>query len=178
MNTNLTGNKKLLAMILIVAVGAAVGGSLAYAQTAGTTGPSSQQNTSPQIQGSVNLQQTLMSSVKIPFATAQNTAASAVTNGKVIGGSLTVVQGSVVYDFKVADDKNLVYSVIVDAGDGKVLYTSQGQSMNLGAFGMGGHCPMNHNGWNKQQTPSSTSPSSGNTNPTSNGQNLSSGSQV
>ncbi len=168
MNTNLGSNRKLLTVMLIVAIGATIGGSLAYAQTTGTTGTNSPANTAPKIQGSINLQENIMSNVKTSFSAAQDTAASAVTNGKVIGGSLTVIQGSVVYDFKVIDDKNLAYSVIVDAGNGKVLYTSQGQSSNFGIFGMGGHCSKGgHIGWKSQQTPSTTNPSSGNTSPSS-----------
>lgn len=139
MNTKiLTSNSKMLAMILGVAVIATVGASFAYAQTAGTTqGQNTQDNSTPQIQGSVNLQQMLLSSVKTQFSDAANTAAAAVTKGQVIGGSLNVVQGSVVYNFKVIDGIN-IYSVIVDAGNGQVLYTSQGHPLHLGALlGMG-----------------------------------------
>ena len=167
---DLVKNRRLLTIIIGVAVFTTAGLSAVYAVT-GSSATQSQQ--SPQIQGSVNLQQTLMSSVKTPFSTAEQTAASAVTNGKITGGSLTVVQGSVVYSFKVIDDKNLVYSVIVDAGNGKILYTSQGQSMNFGGFGMGCH-KSDHGAWKSQQTPSenNTSSSSGNTNPTSDNTNL------
>jgi uncharacterized membrane protein YkoI len=162
---DLIKNRGLLAIILGVAVIATAGGlSAVYAATG--SGQTQNQST-PQIQGSINLQQNIMSNVKTSFSTAQNTAESAVTNGKVIGGSLTVIQGSVVYDFKVTDDKNLVYSVIVDAGNGKVLYTSPGRSIDFGGFGMGGHCTMGGHGWNPQQTSSTASPSTGNTNPTS-----------
>src|SRR3989442_8028220 len=162
---SLNSKSKLLAMILSVAVIATVGASYAFAQTAGTTSTPSQ-NTPPQIQGSVNLQQMLLSSVHTKFTDAANTAAGAVTNGQVLSGSLTVIQGSVVYTFKVFDGTN-IYSVIVDAGNGKVLYTSQGHPMQLGAlvgggghFGMRGH-HMEGNEWKSQQsptTPSSTSP--------------------
>lgn len=165
MNTNLSRNTKLLAMILGVAVIATVGTSLAFAQTAGTT---SGTTTPPQIQGSVNLQQMLLSSVQTKFTDAANTAAGAVTNGQVIGGSLTVIQGSVVYSFKVFDGTN-IYSVIVDAGNGKVLNTSQGHPMQLGELlgdghGMRGH-HMGGNAWKSHQpnttTPSTTAPSTG-----------------
>ena len=158
--------------MLGVALCATVGVSLAYAQTAGTTpGPSSQANVSPQIQGSVNLQQMLLSSVQTKFTDAANTAAGAVTNGQVIGGSLTVMQGSVVYTFKVVDSTN-IYSVIVDAGNGKVLNTSQGHPIQLGGLmgmghqGMKGKFHMEGHGWNKQASPGTTTPSSDNTNPT------------
>jgi uncharacterized membrane protein YkoI len=172
MNTKvLTGNRKLLAVMLGVALCATVGASLAYAQTAGTTpGQGSQTNTPPQIQGSINLGQTILSSVQTKFSAAADTAASQVTNGKVIGGSLTVMQGYVVYSFKVIDDKSMVYTVIVDPANGNVLYTSQGHAFQLGSFG-----GMNHFGamkhrfhmggpmGNSQQPPSSgnTTPSSG-----------------
>jgi len=178
---DLIKNRGLLAIILGVAVIAAVGGLSAV--FAASSSNQTQSQTQPQIQGSVNLQQTLMSSVKIPFSAAESTALSSIANGKVIGGSLTVVQGSVVYDFKIVDDKNLVYSVIVDAGDGKVLYTSQGKSMNFGGFGTGhfggGHCSMGDHGWNQRQAPSgTTSPSSSNTNPTTGSTNIPTESQV
>ncbi|OLC94601.1 MAG: hypothetical protein AUI92_00210 [Thaumarchaeota archaeon 13_1_40CM_3_38_6] len=158
---SLNSKSKLLAMILSVAVIATVGTTLAFAQTAGTTSTPSQ-TTPPQIQGSVNLQQMLLSSVHTKFTDAANTASGAVTNGQVLGGSLTVIQGSVVYTFKVFDGTN-IYSVIVDAGNGKVLYTSQGHPMQLGAllggehFGMRGH-HMGGYGW-KMHQPSTTAPS-------------------
>jgi len=166
---SLNGRTKLLAMILSVAVIATVGASYAFAQTAGTTPSTPSQTAPPQIQGSVNLQQMLLSSVHTKFTDAANTAAGAVTNGQVLGGSLTVIQGSVVYTFKVFDGTN-IYSVIVDAGNGKVLYTSQGHPMQLGAllgdgghYGMRGH-HMEGNEWKSQQsptTPSSTTPPTG-----------------
>ena len=78
-----------------------------------------------------------MSNVQTKFSAASDTAASAVTNGKTIGGSLTVAQGYVVYSFKVIDDKNMVYSVIVDPANDKVLYTSPGHQFGMGGFGNG-----------------------------------------
>ena len=164
MNTkSLTDNTKLLAVILSVALCATIGASLAYAQTAGTTSvPSSQGTTPPQIQGSVNLQQMLLSSVQTKFSDAANIAAGAVTNGRVIGGSLSVIQGSMVYNFKVIDDTN-AYSVIVDVGNGKVLYTSQGHPIQMsGLFGMG-HSGMMHKFHMRGTAPQSQQPSSTNT---------------
>ena len=165
---SLNSKSKLLAMILGVAVIAIVGTTFAFAQTAGTTPSTPSQTTPPQIQGSVNLQQMILSSVKTKFTDAANTAAGAVANGQVLGGSLTVIQGSVVYAFKVFDGTN-IYSVIVDAGDGKVLNTSQGHPMHLGAmfggehFGMRGH-HIDGYAWKSQQPstpPTSTTPSTG-----------------
>jgi Peptidase propeptide and YPEB domain len=169
MNTKtLAGNRKMLAMILSVAVIATIGGSLAFAQTAGSTsGQSSTGTVPPKIQGSVNLQQLLLSNVQTKFTDAANTAAGAVTNGQVISGSLSVIQGSVVYNFKVIDGTNM-YSVIVDAGTGKVLNTSTGHPIQLGGllgaghgglshYGMAGkhHMGMGGSAWKSQQ-PSST----------------------
>lgn len=156
MNTTaLVKNKKMLAMILSVAILATVGVSAASAQTPTTT------SQRPTIQGTINLEQTILSNVKIAFPDAANTAATAAT-GKVIGGSLTVVQGYVVYSFKVIDDKNMVYTVIVDPSSGAVLYKSQGHQFGMGGFGMG-HGSMKHgmggHTWNNAPS-GSTTPSS------------------
>jgi len=174
MNTkDLVKNRKMLAMILGVAIIATVGVSAASAQVQGTTTPSQTSQQPPTIQGSINLQQTILSNVQTKFSTASDTAASSVTNGKTIGGSLTVAQGFVVYSFQVIDDKNMVYSVIVDPANGKVLYTSPGHQFGMGGFGMGGqHGMMKHRfhmGGNTQNSsptmPGSTNPSTDNTNP-------------
>jgi len=162
--TSVTGNKRLLAMILGVAVIATIGGSYAFAQTAGTTTQGST-TAPPQIQGSVNLPQLLLSNVQTKFTDAANSATGAVTSGQVLSGGLTQIQGSLVYAFKVTDGKSL-YSVIVDAGNGKVLYTSQAHPLQIGGLlggGMGHGGMMHKHGmrmgaWNSQQ--SSTAPSS------------------
>ncbi len=157
--TELVKNKKMLAMILGVAILATVGVSAASAQVQGS------QSQKPTIQGSINLEQTILSNVKIAFPDAANTAATAVS-GKVIGGSLTVAQGFVVYSFKVIDDKNMVYTVIVDPSSGAVLYKSTGHQFGMGGFGMGHTGTMKHghmgvHAWNSTKTSSgSTTPSS------------------
>lgn len=165
MNTKeLFKNHKMLAVIIGVAIIATVGVSAASAQVQGT-----QTTQPPTIQGTINLQQTILSGVQTKFSAASDTAASAVTNGKTIGGSLTVVQGYVVYSFQVVDDKNMVYSVIVDPANDKVLYTSPGHQFGMGGFGMGGeHGMMKHKfhmGGNPQNSapsaPGTTTPSSG-----------------
>ena len=159
---NLTMNHKMLAIIIGAAIIATAGVTAASAQVQGT------QTTTqpPTIQGSINLQQTIMSGVQTKFSTASDTAASAVTNGKTVGGSLTVAQGYVVYSFQVVDDKNMVYTVIVDPANDKVLYTSPGHQFGMGGFGMGGQHGMKHRfhqGASPQNsaptTPGSTTPS-------------------
>jgi uncharacterized membrane protein YkoI len=155
MNTkDLVKNHKMLAIMIGAAIIATAGVSVASAQVQGT----SQQP--PTIQGSINLQQTIMSGVQTKFSAASDTAASAVTNGKTIGGSLTVVQGYVVYSFQVIDDKNMVYSVIVDPANGKVLYTSSGHQFEMGYFAMGGQrgMMMKHK-FHMENNPQDSSPS-------------------
>lgn len=178
MNTqHLKTRQKMFAVILGLAVIASAGGSLAYAQeyTAESSSGSAQGPTP--IQGSINLPQLILSSVKVSFTTAASTAATAqgISNGQVLSGGLSVIQGSVVYVFKVTDGTN-VYSVIVDAGNGNVLHVSTGHPLTmasiLGGSGSGmrmaGHMGgMHAGGWSKPQTQngasSNTSPSSGST---------------
>ena len=122
----------MLAVILGIVVIATAGGSFAYAQTTGSG--------QTHIQGSVNVPQLVLSSVKVKFTDAANTASGQVNNGQVLAGALTVRQGSLVYAFKVTNGTSL-YSVLVDAGNGQVLMTSQGHPFySIGSFGgMGGH---------------------------------------
>lgn len=164
---DLTRNRSLFAAILGVAAVAAIGLSAAHAdsvQTNQTTQP-------PQIQGSINLQQNILSNVQTKFSAAADTAQAAVGNGTVIGGSLTVMQGYVVYAFNVVDNKNMAYSVIIDPANGKVLYTSPGHQMHFGGMLGMGQGGMKH-GWHHKgsmqgtQPPAGTAPS-GNTSPTS-----------
>ena len=64
---------------------------------------------------------------KIPFNTAAETALSQVSNGKILGGHLGVTQGYLTYTFFVVQPANETgHKVIVDAGNGKVLHTSEG----------------------------------------------------
>ena len=118
---SLVEHKKLLAIIIGVAIIATAGMGAASAQTS----PSG--HTRPTITGSINIEQTLMSKVTVTFAAASTTAAggstaSPITGGQVISGSLKPMQGYLVYAFKVIDSNNKVYSVIVDPSSGAVLY--------------------------------------------------------
>ena len=108
----------------------------------------------PQINGSVSVANEasnfINENVRVPFVTAAQTAQGQVTNGTVLGGHLGVVQGYLVYKFFVANTANQTgHLSIIDAGNGDVLYTSEGQP--LGSFGhlstyrhFGGH---GHGGW-------------------------------
>jgi uncharacterized membrane protein YkoI len=100
----------------------------------------------PQINGSVSVANAtsnfINENVNISFVEAAQTAQGQVTNGTVLGGHLGVVQEYLVYKFFVADTGNQSgHLVVVDAGNGDVLYTSEGQS-----FGSFGH-PMMFGPW-------------------------------
>ena len=66
---------------------------------------------------------------KIHFSVATAVAENAVSDGQAIKGQLATVQGFLVYKFKVVDADDLVHKVIVDAGNGFTLYTSDGRSL-------------------------------------------------
>ncbi|MEO9363300.1 MAG: PepSY domain-containing protein [Nitrososphaera sp.] len=78
----------------------------------------------PDIKGSVNAGSDLMSKVQVSFSDAAKTAADS-ANGSVVGGSLTIEQSYLVYSFRVLSGDQ-IKTVIVDAGNGQVLYTSEG----------------------------------------------------
>lgn len=90
----------------------------------------------PEIQGSIDLREILTSTVKTEFSEAANSAASAVSDGMVVNGRLGVYQGYYVYTFEVLDSDNKVHHVIVDAGNGEVLHTSEGFDMGIAALGI------------------------------------------
>lgn len=77
----------------------------------------------PDIKGSVDIGRDILSSVKVDFAEA---AAIAETQGKgtVINGNLGVQNGFLVYTFSILSE-NEMKMMIVDAGNGKVLHTSE-----------------------------------------------------
>jgi uncharacterized membrane protein YkoI len=106
----------------------------------------------PQLNGSVNVReqanQFIQDSVQVPFATALETAQAEVGNGTAISGRLGVVQGYLVYIFKVANfDTETSRTVIVDAGNGAVLYTSGDMPLYFGGLGCGGGGGGHHKGF-------------------------------
>ena len=121
------------------------------AQETNSTAQSNQTRTGvPQLNGSVNVReqanQFIQDSVQVPFATALESAQAEVGNGTAISGHLGVVQGYLVYIFKIANfDAETSRIVIVDAGNGAVLYTSGDMPSYFGGggpgcgFGGGGH---------------------------------------
>jgi uncharacterized membrane protein YkoI len=99
----------------------------------------------PKISGSINVVQNakniIKDNLKVPFSQAADIAGKQITNGTVVGGHLGVVQGYLTYTFfAVNPAAQIGYLTIVDAGNGKVLYTSQGQQMGIDSFGiLGAH---------------------------------------
>ena len=92
----------------------------------------------PQINGSVSLANEtsdfINENVKVSFLAAAQTAQGQVTNGTVLGGHLGVLQEYLVYTFFVSDtDSQIGHLVVVDSGNGNVLFTSEGHP--FGSFG-------------------------------------------
>lgn len=130
----------------------------------------SENSTIPEITGSVNVHQTIKDYVDknrtVSFSEASSTVEKEVTNGAVVGGHIGIEQGFLVYRFFVLDtESETSYFVLVDAGNGKVLYKSEGMDFKgmhgfgHGGFGMGkfGHTPfgghfgkmMPHQNWSE-----------------------------
>jgi uncharacterized membrane protein YkoI len=145
-------NKKVIIVVAVLAVGV-LSAVLVASSLAQATAQEQQQRMlmsfgegMPQINGSVSVANEasnfINENVKVSFVAAAQTAQGQVTNGTVLGGHLGVVQGYLVYTFFVSDIGNQTgHLVIVDAGNGNVLYTSEGQS-----FGSFGH-PMMFGPW-------------------------------
>ena len=97
----------------------------------------------PQLNGSVNVEQQsnqfIQDNVRVTFATALQTAQAEVGNGTAISGNLGVVQGYLVYIFKLANfEAQTSRIVIVDAGNGSALYTSGDMPLFFGGLGCRG----------------------------------------
>ena len=123
----------------------------------------SQYKTEPTINGSVciadNIVNFLKENTRIPFIAAAETAQQQITNGTVLGGHLGVTQGYLAYTYLVANPSDkTIHQVIIDAGNGQVLSTSEGTSLE--SFGQPWHAGFGpwkgHHGffggsWNKLQ---------------------------
>ncbi len=140
-----TNNNKVLAIVLSVAAVAAFSlsvtsmSAVAENDTDPNSPPAGTFDTfieMPEIQGSIDLREILTSAVKTEFSEAADAAASSVSGGMVVNGRLGVYQGYYVYTFEVLDSDNKVHHVIVDAGNGKVLHTSEGFDMGIAALGI------------------------------------------
>ena len=116
------------------------------AQETNNSTQSNQTRTEPlQLNGSVNVEQQtnqfIQDNLRVTFATALETAQAQVQNGTAISGNVAVVQGYLVYIFKVANfGSETSRIVIVDAGNGSVLYTSGDMPLHIGGLGGGYGC--------------------------------------
>jgi len=122
------------------------------AQETNSTQPNAMRMEIPQLNGSVNVReqsnQFIQDNVQVPFATALETAQAEVGNGTAISGRLGIVQGYLVYIFKVANfDAETSRLVIVDAGNGAVLHTSGDMPLYFGGLGCGGGGGHHHKGF-------------------------------
>jgi len=87
----------------------------------------------PEISGSITAADSIsenLEKAKIHFSVATAVAENAVTDGQAIKGKLGAVQGFLVFKFGVVDGDGLIHKVIVDAGNGFTLYTSEGKSLD------------------------------------------------
>lgn len=154
MSTNLLSKKVIL--VAILAVGAVsvifVASSIAQATAQQQQRMMWAGEGMPQINGSVNVANEasnfINENVKVPFVAAAETAQGQVADGKVVGGHLDVVQGYLVYTFFVANTANQTGNlVVVDAGNGEVLYTSEGQPLDSFGHGYGHWGGHGYGGW-------------------------------
>lgn len=87
-------------------------------------------SSAPEIQGSADLAAVIENFIKenrkVSFESASKVAEASSTNVIVIDGRFTVMQGYLVYTFRVLDlERDEAYSMVIDAGNGSVLYTSE-----------------------------------------------------
>ena len=95
----------------------------------------------PKINGSVNVRDGIKDffaeNAKTPFITGAQTAQDQIANGTVLGGQIGVTQGYLTYTYFVMNPTNgTAHKVIVDAGNGQVLHTSESKQTGSGAQSM------------------------------------------
>lgn len=144
----MTKNKIAYALVAAVFVVSMASVSLATAETAETkdtkhfkvaslAGQWGMANMLPDFTGSVNVGDNLLANAKIGLAEAvaiaENEAKGTATNG-----NLGIQNDYLVYTVSVMSE-NQLKSVIVDAGDGKVLYVSDGIPTDVSSILLGGH---------------------------------------
>ena len=138
-------NKKVIIVMAVLAVGVLSAVLVASSLAQATAQEQQQQRMMmsfgeriAQINGSVSVANEttnfINENVNVSFVEAARTAQGQVTNGTVFGGHLGIVQGYLVYTFLVTEiDNQTGHLVVVDPGNGNVLFTSPGQS--FGSFG-------------------------------------------
>ena len=105
-----------------------------------SAGVASLRNLTGSVQVLPRLSQIIQSKANISFSAAATSAQTAVgANSHVISAHLGVVNGFLVYVAHVIDTNNNIHTVIVDAGNGKILSATQLPFAQQGGRGMFGH---------------------------------------
>jgi uncharacterized membrane protein YkoI len=140
MNEQNSGSKTLrnkrtiaIAVVLGIAVSAVLGLSAVsvLAQENGDV------KAKPEIEGSANIGEVIKNFIeenrKVSFVGAAETAESALSESKVVHGNFGVIQGYLVYTFLGVDnEEQQKYKIIIDAGNGEILYQSDPIQMKEG----------------------------------------------
>jgi hypothetical protein len=98
------------------------------------TTDASQFDVIPKINGSVNVRDEIknffVENTRTPFIEGAQTAQDQIANGTVLGGHVGVTQGYLTNTYYVINPtNNRAHKVIVDTGNGQVLYTSEGKQI-------------------------------------------------
>jgi hypothetical protein len=141
-NSKFLGKKVLIpAVIVAVAVGLTIWGRGLSPQTAtvnqvvnAAVADGGYYEQMPKITGSVSADQPLKNFIKdnpqVSFPQASEIATKQIASGIIVGGHFGIVQGYLVYTFFIVNaTDNTGHMIVIDAGNGHVLYASQGQAM-------------------------------------------------
>jgi uncharacterized membrane protein YkoI len=102
-----------------------------------------QQNITGSIPIQSTMSQIIRSKIQVPLDQAVSTAQNSVgVNSSVVAAFLRPLNGFLVYNIAVLDVNNTIQKVIVDPGNGQVLYASEGQHM--GSFSQQLSGPFEH----------------------------------
>ena len=105
-----------------------------------------QQNITGSIPIQSTISQIIRSKIQVPLDQAVSTAQNSVgANSSVVAAFLRPINGFLVYNIGVLDANNMIHKIIVDPGNGKVLYASEGQHM--GSFSQQLSIPFEHGGF-------------------------------
>ena len=88
----------------------------------------------PEITGTLPVKESIsenIDSVKVDALVAGAIAAESIEDGKVLLGGILPWQDYLVYQYVVVSSDDHIYKVIVDAGNGEILHTSEGISLDV-----------------------------------------------
>jgi uncharacterized membrane protein YkoI len=101
------------------------------AETANRTEKHQQVNITGSIPLQSTISQALRSEIQVPMTEAITTAQSTVGgNSSVVAAFLRPLKGFLVYNIGVTGANNTLYKVVVDPGNGEVLFTSEGRQLD------------------------------------------------